>query len=111
MAVTTTAGLGVDITRSMLAVIAFCTKSVIFSDNVARSLRSMANKATALAPIVLELVLLVLTPRADVEGTPSTEAGGRFLALLRVSRPTLSVGSAGGLQISLHIGQISLFLK
>jgi len=44
----------------MLAVIELCIKSVIFSDNVARSLRSMANKAIALALVVLLMVSLVL---------------------------------------------------
>jgi len=94
----------------MLEVIAFCTKSAIFSDNVARSLRSMANKA-ALALTALELASFALAPLADVEGPPSTVAAGRFLVLLRVSLPTLSVASAGGLQVSLHLGLISLFLK
>jgi len=51
----------------------FCTKSAIFSDNVARSLRSMANKA-ALALTALELASFALAPLADVEGPPSTVA-------------------------------------
>jgi len=60
---------------------------------------------------VLELVSLVLDPRADVEGPPSAVAGGRFLDLLQVSRPTPSAGSTGGLQASLHIGKFSITLK
>lgn len=84
--------LAVNVTRLTLSEIAFWINSDIFSERVAIILRSIANKVTALAVIMLEFVLLLLELRTEVEGPSSNELviGCVALDLLRTSRATLS---------------------